>query len=74
MKKNPSKQDVKNAIDKAFSPDLRIKVNTQGIVSGYMAVTNLGAQFILKNNLLEKFIDDISQGELCLEVIGFDGE
>lgn len=58
---------VVDAIEKAFEPDLVVKVNKDSIITGTKAVTLLGANFLLKNAILEMNIDSVKFYNLTVE-------
>ena len=58
---------VVNAIEKAFEPDLVVKVNKDSIITGIKAVTILGAKFLLKHPILKMNIDSIRFYNLTVE-------
>ena len=59
---------VVDAIETAFTPDLQVKVNEHGIITGTKAVTILGAEFLMHNCILEKNYDDIKFYGITVEV------
>jgi len=66
----PALQDVLDAMDKAFSPDIRMIVDgDESIILACQAITSDGVKFLLHNSILEKSYDDISFPDLCTEVI-----
>lgn len=62
-----SHRTVTDAIEKAFEPDLVVNVNKDSIITGTKAVTFLGANFLLKNAILEMNIDSVRFYNLTVE-------
>lgn len=62
-------EQVIQALDKAFAPDLTIKLDTDSLIIGCMPITQLGAVFLLRNAIIGKLYDDVNFGECCIESI-----
>jgi len=62
-----SRRMVVDAIETAFTPDLQVKVNEHGNITGTNAVTILGAEFLMNNCILEKNYDDVKFYNITVE-------
>jgi hypothetical protein len=58
-------------LDKFFTPDIRIKVSgPKSVIVACEAITRIGAEFLLRNSILEKSYDDIQvYNGLCIELV-----
>jgi hypothetical protein len=56
----PDQKENRTMLDEFFSPDIRIKVSgPKSVIVACEAITKLGAEFLLRNTILEKSYDDI---------------
>lgn len=62
-----SRRMVVDAIEKAFEPDLVVKVDNDSVITGTSAVTLLGAKFLLKHPILEMKFDDVEFFNITVE-------